>query len=125
GAMEDRFLQGPGRAHAHILGRECRLGLGDFFDCLIEVAPVGGAAVENAGLVEVDVRFDKASRNEPAGEIDYFGLNPKMRLDRDDFSILDSNIGAAAILAGKPCVPQNEVHVSSLSQSLVLTEIGA
>ena len=73
----------------------------------------------------MDVRFDKASRNEPAGEIDYFGLNPKMRLQRDDFSILDSNIGAAAILAGKPCVPQNEVHVSSLNQPLVLTEIGA
>ena len=73
----------------------------------------------------MDVRFNKAGGNEPAGEIDCFGLGPKIRFDRNDFTVVDCNIGGAATLAGKPGVPENEVYASSLHRALLLAEIGA
>src|SRR5260370_16721014 len=73
-ALKDRFLQGTSRTRVIVLCRERGLGLGGFADCLGEIAALRSTTVKDAGLVEVEMRFDESGGNQPAGEVDRFAL---------------------------------------------------
>ena len=64
GPVAEALLQGPHRALAAVLGGELPLGLRDLLDRLPEVAAGRLAALEDAGLVEVDVGLDEARPDE-------------------------------------------------------------
>ena len=65
----------------NVFRRESRLGLGGFGDRLLKIAAIGLAAIENAGLVEMDVGLDKAGRDQAAAEIDGLALGREIGLD--------------------------------------------
>ena len=74
----------------------------------------------------MNMRLDKARRDEPTTEIDRFALGGQLGLNRDDLAVLDPDVGGAPIGVDQPRVPENEVHgFFSLSRSLALAEIGA
>ena len=64
GPVAEALLQGPDRALAAVLGGELPLGLRDLLDRLLEVPARRLAALEDAGLVEVDVGLDEAGPDE-------------------------------------------------------------
>jgi hypothetical protein len=59
-AVENAFFQRALGAIVDILRREILLRLRDLSDCFLEIAFVGLAAIEDRGLVEMNVRFDQA-----------------------------------------------------------------
>ena len=65
-ALDDGFLQGALRARVDVGLGEGALGRGHRFDRFLERPALAIAAVENAGLVEMDVGLDEARRS-PAG----------------------------------------------------------
>src|SRR6516164_8676487 len=50
----------------------------------------------------MDMRLDKARRNEPTAEIDRFPLRCELGFDGDDLAVLDSDVGDAAIGINEP-----------------------
>ncbi len=119
GALEDRLLQRARGTRMDILGCESLFRLGNLRDRFFEIAAVGGTAVKDAGLVEMDMRLDKARRDETTAEIDRFALGGQLRLNRDDLAVLDPDVGGAPIGVDQPGALENEVHgVFSLPTSL-------
>ena len=70
GALENAFLQCLDCALTHVIGLKRLLGLRDLADRFLEGSFLGGAAVQQAGFVEVDVGLDEAGRNEAAVDVD-------------------------------------------------------
>src|SRR5262249_38863775 len=114
GALEDRLLQRARGTRMDILGCESFFCLGNLRDRFLDIATVGGKAVQNARLVEMDMRLDKARRDEPTAEIDRFPLRCEFGFDGDDLAVLDSDVGDATIGVNEPRAPENEVHGVSL-----------
>ena len=117
GALQDRLLEGAAGALVDVVRRESGLRLGHLADRLFKIAAIGGAAVENAGFIEVDMRLDEARRNEPAAELDCFARRRQVRPDSNDPAVLDSDVGHIAAAVGQPRVPENEIHGAFLSST--------
>ena len=94
----------------YIFRSEAGLGLGGFGDRLVEIAFLRPDPIQDAGLVEMDVGFDKAGRHETAAEIDYLALGGEPRLDRGDLAAGDADIGQLVLGAHSARVSQNEIH---------------
>ena len=110
GAVEDRLFQRAHRAAVDILGRECRLGLGSFRDRLLEITALGLAAIEDAGLVEMNVRFDESGRDQAAADVDRLTLGRQTRCDRRNPPVGDADVGQFVLGPDAPGVPENDVH---------------
>ena len=67
-------------------------------------------AVEDAGLVEMDMGLHEARRDEPSGEIDRLALGRQVRLDGRDPAVRDADVHAAPGIAGQSGVLQDQVH---------------
>src|SRR6516164_9369155 len=65
----------------------------------------------------MDMRLDKARRNEPTAEIDRFPLRCELGFDGDDLAVLDSDVGDAAIGINELRALENEVHGVSPSRA--------
>src|SRR5262249_54447262 len=119
GALQDRLLQGARGAGMHIVRREAGLGLGGFGDCLVEVAFFRLDPIQDTRLIEMDVRFDKARRDETAAEIDSLAVGCKPRLDRCNLAACDPDIGQHLLGTYSACVSQNEIHPSPRLPALI------
>ncbi len=107
-ALEDRLYQGTSRAGVNVLCRERGLGLGGFADRLGQIAALGSTTVKDAGLVEVEVRFDESGGNQPAVEVNRFALGFEPRGDRRDPSRGDPDVAALPIVDSR--VLQDQIH---------------
>src|SRR5262249_12779962 len=96
GAVEDAALQRPLGARIDILGRERSFRLRHLADRFLEVALLGLAAVEDAGLVEMDVRLDEAGRHHPPAESKLASFGCKWRLDGGDAGLVDAEVDRRA-----------------------------
>src|SRR3954464_14902863 len=67
--LDDGFLQGALRARVDVGLGEGALGRGHRFDRFLERPALAIAALENAGLVEMDVGLDEAGDHQPAVEL--------------------------------------------------------
>ena len=67
-ALQDRFFKGAAGAFINVVLGECALGGRDFGDRLGERSLLRFAAVKDAGLVEMNMGFDKAGDHESAGD---------------------------------------------------------
>ena len=68
-ALDDGFLQRALRARMDVGLGEGALGRGHRFDRFLERPALAIAALENAGLVEMDVGLDEAGDHQPAVEL--------------------------------------------------------
>ena len=92
GALHDRLLQRAPAARVDIVLREGALGGGDLRDRLLQRALLAMAAIENAGLVEMDVGLDEA-RLSPAGRRhSRRRIGRNRRRDLDDSAAGDADI---------------------------------
>ena len=65
-AMGDAAFQRPLAARVNVLAREVAFGRGGFPDRFRNGALFNAAAVEDTGLVEMDMRFDEAGDDQAA-----------------------------------------------------------
>ena len=108
------LLQGPDRPLAAVLGGELPLGLRDLLDCLLEVPARRLAALEDAGLVEVDVGLDEARPHEAPRDVQDLGVRREAGLDGRDPAAVDPDVHRNAVFpAGDSRVLEDEVHGTS------------
>ena len=69
GALHDRLLERAPRARIDVVLGEGALGGGDLRDRLLQGALLGPAAIENAGLVEMNVGLDEARDDQASADI--------------------------------------------------------
>ncbi len=112
GALENAFLQCLDCALTHVIGLKRLLGLRDLTDRFFKGSFLGGAAVQQAGFVEVDVGLDKAGRNEAAVDVDLLTGRGKVWLDRGDAALVDAYVDhRPSLLVRDAGISQNEIHV--------------
>ena len=92
GAMHDGPLDHFCTTRVDILHREVALHGRDRGDGVGHTAMVVPAAAEQAGLVEVNMRVDKAGQGKPAADIDLGCLAGKPRLNSDDTPAGDADV---------------------------------
>src|SRR5262249_6009161 len=110
GAVENAALERALGARVDILRRERRLQPRDLADGGVEIAVVGVAAIEDAGLVEMQMRLDEAGRHQPAADVELLRLGRQGRLDGGDLAARDADVGQAAV--AEACLTQDEIHGS-------------
>jgi hypothetical protein len=94
----------------HVIRSERLLGFGGFADRLVEIAAGRVAAVENAGFVEMNMRLNKAGRNQAAAQIEAVALGWNVWSNRRDPAVLDADIRGVLLASKKARIPQNEIH---------------
>src|SRR5262249_17401800 len=109
-AVEDAFLERALGALVDVLRRERLLGLRDFPDRFLEVALVDLAALEDGGLVEMNMRLDQSRADQPALQVDRLGVGREPRPDFGDPAAGDSDVGCLPLGAGEPRVAQYQIH---------------
>ena len=111
GALQDALLQRLHRALAHVVGLEVPLGLRHLGDGLLQRSLDGLAAVEQAGLVQVDVGLDEAGRDQSSPEVDLVAGGVQTGLDGGDAAALDPDVDRRLVLgAGDQRASENQVH---------------
>src|SRR5262249_60771642 len=83
--------------------------LGACADRLLEIATRRLAAVEDARLVEMDMRLDEAGADQAAAEIDAPAVGREILFHRRDRAFGDADVGRRGLI-DQPRVFQNEVH---------------
>ncbi len=96
-AMRDAALQRLLRPCIDVLGGEIALGGGGHTDGFGDGAFLDAAAVENAGLVEMDVRLDQAGHHEAAFRVDLARIGAELRRDRGDRVAVDADVNDAKL----------------------------
>ena len=91
-AANDRLLERANGAGCDVVFRERPLDPRGLGDGLGERALRQVAAVDDAGLVEVDVGLDEARQHEPAADGDRLAIARQRRLDRRDASACDADV---------------------------------
>src|SRR5262249_53895415 len=112
---EDAALERALRPRIDILRRECGLGLLDLADRLGEVALLGPAAVQDAGLVEMQMRLDEAGRHQPAADIELLRLRAELRRQRDDLAARDADVDQPIGVGRDARMAQDEVHGATIA----------
>ena len=114
GAVADAFLQGAAGAVGHVLDREGGFdGAGPLHRAVGEAAGLAGAAVDGAGLVEVDMGLDEAGGDQPAAALHHLGgLAGEVRRQRRDQPAGDADIGRRAIRQPRVAEDEVEAHPS-------------
>ena len=111
GALQDALLQRLHRALAHLVGLEVPLGLRHLGDGLLQRSLDGLAAVEQAGLVQVDVGLDEAGRDQASPEVDLLAFGGEPGLDGGDAPALDPDVDRRLVLgADDQRISENQVH---------------
>ena len=100
-AVEDAPLQGFGGPRIDVLHREPRLDCGHALHVVAGPARGRRAPVDDAGLVEVDVRLDQTGRDEASIKVEAVGAGRDLRRDGDDPP------------AGNPDVHRRRIHLGS------------
>ena len=78
--------------------REVLLGLGHSSMASVEIALLGLAAVQDAGLVQVDMGLDEAGRHQAAVDVYFAALRRQSRLDGGDAPRLDADVDRRLVL---------------------------
>src|SRR5882724_6411082 len=111
GALRDAAFQRLPAAPINVLDGEAALRGGGLPHSLGDGALFDAAAVENAGLVEMDVRLDHAWDDEAARGFQFGSIGLKRRSDRRDRLVLNGDIGADELaLAQNASVTNDQVH---------------
>ena len=92
GPLQDRLFQRAAGAVIDVVLAERALGRRHLGDRLRERSLTRFAAVENAGLVEVNVGLDKAGNDEPAGEIFLSRVGVDARGNLDDTPAANTDV---------------------------------
>ena len=109
-ALDDGFLQGALRARMNVGLGEGALGRGHRFDRFLERPALAIAALENAGLVEMDVGLDKAGDHQPAVELFLRRVGVDTGGDLDDAARADADVDQRRIASGQPALTQDEIE---------------
>ena len=111
GAVQDAFFQGARGAGADVGGGELLLDCCHLFNGFVEVPFLGFAAIEQTGLIQVDMRLHKAGTDEPTLHIDLLALSLQGRFNGRDPAALDADIEQGLTRTrGQPGVPEYEIH---------------
>src|SRR4051794_41481678 len=97
--VADALLQRALRPAGDVLDGEGVLDVADpLHGAMREALGLAGAAVDGAGLVEMDMRFDEARRDQPPAAINHLPrLARQAGAERDDAATLHADIDRAAI----------------------------
>ena len=112
-ALPDAHVEHAACPAGHVLFGEGALDRGDPLDRLCEIAALHFAAVEDAGLVEMDMGLDEAGRDEVAVQIKGRRVGFDGRRDGGDVPTRDADVEARIIAAGDTPTAQNQVHPRS------------
>jgi hypothetical protein len=114
-AVHQGLFQRALAARVDILGGEGRLGPCNLADGFLQVAALGTTALEDAGLVEMNVALDQSRGNQPPAGVEAPRVRTQLRHERDDAAVLDADVeqgGAGRIV--DTGVREDEVHVARL-----------
>ena len=112
GAVQDAFLERLLPALVDVLRRERLLDPGDLADGLLQIAALRSAAIEDAGLVQMDMGLDEARGDQPAAGVDLLAPGREAGLDGGDAAALDADVHRGPIRTViDPGVAQDSVHV--------------
>ncbi len=109
GAVQDGLFERAAGASVDVVLRERALGGGHFGDRFVERALLRSAAVEDAGLVEMDMRLDEASQHQASVEMLLRRLAAKVLRERHDAAASDPDIECLAA-ACKARIAQDEIE---------------
>src|SRR5262249_44453744 len=92
GAVLDALFERTCGARAHVLDRHVLLDRRDAFDRAELAALLRRTAVDDARLVEMDVRLDQSGASEPRVGVIDLAVSGEGPLDRDNAALLDADI---------------------------------
>src|ERR1044072_3674574 len=108
-ALYDRLFERAAPARVNIALGEAALGGGDLRDRLLQRAVFRLAAVENAGLVEMDVGFDEARDDEAAAGVFARRVGGHLLYDLSDPAARDADI-ERAVAAHDARIAEDEIE---------------
>ena len=109
--LQDAFLQHADRTRANIVNGEVLLRGRDLANGFIQRALLRRAAIEDAGLVEMDVRLDETRSHEPAIDIDGLRLARQAGLNRGDLPTGDPDVDLPLFASAERCrVLEDQIH---------------
>src|SRR5205814_374106 len=91
-AVLDAALQRLARSRVYVLDGEGALGSSDAFDRIGRAPGLRRAAVDDAGLVEMDVRFDQPAATEATFGIVGRCVADELTLDRSDAAVVEADV---------------------------------
>ena len=109
-AMQDALLEGRGGPRTHILDRHERLQRRYALHRAQGAAFLRHATVDDARLVEMDVRLDQARTGERAARIMDRRVGGDRRLDRHDAPIRDADVARLVRPVEQPRIADDQVH---------------
>src|ERR1700759_5444590 len=91
-AMGDTTFQRAFAARVNVLDGEVAFGRRGFLDSFRDRALFNAAAVEDTGLVEMNMRLDQAGDDQAASSIQFWGTHFESRRNSDDGGALEADI---------------------------------
>src|SRR5262249_53675905 len=98
------------RARAHVRDAHVLLQRRHALDRAECRARLRRAALDDARLVEMNVRLDQAGTGEASAGIMHRRIGRDVRLDRDDAAGGDADVVRRALAVGEPRIADDEVH---------------
>ena len=98
-AVDDRLLEDRTAAREHVVVAELPLDLRHFGNRLLERATLGLAAVEDARLVEMEVRLDETGHDEVSTKVDLGGRRGEPRRQRRHLAVGDADVERSGAIA--------------------------
>ena len=122
GALQDRPFQRAAGPLINVVFAEGALGRGHLGNRFRKRSLLRLAAVEDAGLVEVNMRFDKAGDDQFAADVFRRRIRGDVAADIDDTPAADRDIDGRRLSAADACVAQDQVesHAPSLRSPINL-----
>ena len=100
GALGDTGIEHAPGAGVHVVGRELSLDPRHLVDGFGEIAPLRAAAVEDAGLVEMDVGLDEAGRHQSTAQVEHRRVGFNRGRNLGDAPVRNSDVEPGAVAAG-------------------------
>ena len=116
GALQDRPFQRAAGAQINVIFAEGALGRGHLGNRFGKRPLLRFAAVEDAGFVEVDMRFDEAGDDQPAVDVFRRRIRGNAGCNVDDTPAGDGDIDGRRLTSADAGIAQDQVesHASSL-----------
>src|SRR5262249_2050475 len=111
-AVLDALLQRPRRTRVNVLDGPRLLHRRNALDRIDLARLFGRTAVDDARLVEMDVRLDQSGANEPPAVLVFPSWRPELRRDPRDAPILDPDVDNLFGPGVQAHVADDEIHGS-------------
>jgi hypothetical protein len=108
--VQDAALQGPPRALVYVLRCERRLCGCNLLDGLVEVSLDRSTAVQNAGLVEMEMGLHEPRTDEAPAQIKRLGVCGERGFDRGDFASGNADVHEPAWFSGQARIAEYKIH---------------